>query len=333
MACFKGLRFIGVGVLALSALISNGAAAEPSAQPSALAPGLFWLQGQHRAGAQPDGNSVLLKGERGWVLIDSGRHRAHTQALLDFLAQQQAGPELFVINSHWHLDHLGGNALLRRARPELRAYASAAVASALNGWLANYRRELEQLQAGGELDEAGRRQVEIDLALLRDAAALQPDEFLQSPPQALNLAGRALRVGVLGDAVSGGDVWVLDLASATLISGDLLTLPVPFLDTACPQGWLQALDQLAEQPFERLIPGHGPVLSRADFMRYREAYARLLQCAASDTAEVACGEAWLAAVGPWVAESERPRARQMLHYYFDSSLRTERAAARFCNGA
>ena len=76
MACFKGLRFIGVGVLALSALISNGAAAEPSAQPSALAPGLFWLQGQHRAGAQPDGNSVLLKGERGWVLIDSGRHRA-----------------------------------------------------------------------------------------------------------------------------------------------------------------------------------------------------------------------------------------------------------------
>jgi len=34
-----------------------------------------------------------------------------------------------------------------------------------------------------------------------------------------------------------------------LIAGDLVTLPVPFLDTACPNGWRKALDTLDDQRF------------------------------------------------------------------------------------
>lgn len=305
-----------------------GTAAQ-AATPQPLADGVHWLPGSHAPGAQPDGNSVLLRGAQGWVLVDSGRHLAHTQALLDFM-RAQGGDELFLINSHWHLDHLGGNALVRQQWPGLRVYASAAVDSALQGWLAGYRRQLEGLiEKPQDLDESSLRSARIDLALLQQGERLRPDERLSAPQQDLTLVGRTLRLGVIKGAVSGGDVWVLDLASQTLVAGDLVTLPVPFLDTACASGWQAALEVLAAQPFTRLVPGHGPVLNRQAFERYRESYGRLLQCAASEQGPAACTEQWLQDAAAWIAPADEPRARAMLGYYFQQHLRAP-TRDRFC---
>jgi len=316
-------------LLVLSLMLCTAARA---AAPQTLDDGVFWLPGSHAPGAQPDGNSVLLRGAQGWVLVDSGRHAAHTQALLDFMrAEGQGGAALALVNSHWHLDHLGGNALIRQQWPGLRVYASAAVDGALQGWLAAYRRQLEGLiEKPQDLDESSLSSARIDLALLQQAERLRPDERLGAPQQDLTLAGRKLRLGVIKGAVSGGDVWVLDLASQTLAAGDLVTLPVPFLDTACAGGWQAALETLAAQPFTRLVPGHGPVLSRQEFQHYRESYGRLLQCAASAQGPGACADQWLQDAAAWIAPAEQPRARAMLGYYFQQHLRAA-TRDRFCS--
>lgn len=300
--------------------------------PQALGDGVFWLQGRHAAGAQPDGNSILLRGPGGWVLVDSGRHAGHTQALLDFMQTPGQGSEPpSVINTHWHLDHLGGNALLREALPGLRSYASGAVDTALNGWLSDYRTELQRLSAQQDLDPVSQASVRIDLALLAQTELLRPDHRLDQPQQDLTLAGRRLRVGTIPGAVSGGDVWVLDLSSRTLVSGDLVTLPVPFLDTACAAAWETALDALGELPFERLVPGHGPVLSREEFQRYRTAYGRLMRCAASDGAWQSCSAQWLQEANAWIPAEEQARAKAMMGYYLQQHLRTPAAEReRFC---
>jgi hypothetical protein len=39
----------------------------------------------------------------------------------------------------------------------------------------------------------------------------------------------------------------------TLVAGDLVTLPVPFLDTAKPLVWKEALARLSKVKFERLV--------------------------------------------------------------------------------
>jgi glyoxylase-like metal-dependent hydrolase (beta-lactamase superfamily II) len=65
--------------------------------------------------------------------------------------------------------------------------------------------------------------------------------------------------------VSDGDVWIFDRESRTLISGDLVTLPLPLFDTACPEGWQQALSRVADVDFETLAPGHGEPMSRETF--------------------------------------------------------------------
>ena len=48
-------------------------------------------------------------------------------------------------------------------------------------------------------------------------------------------------------AVTAGDVWLFDPATRVLAAGDLVTLPAPFLDTACPERWKAALDRVAHQ--------------------------------------------------------------------------------------
>jgi glyoxylase-like metal-dependent hydrolase (beta-lactamase superfamily II) len=93
------------------------------AQPRALEPGVEFLPGRFVAGAQPDGNSVLINAPDGWVVVDSGRHAAHAQALLDRI-RASGKPLRAIVNTHWHLDHIGGNRALLTAYPQARLIAS-----------------------------------------------------------------------------------------------------------------------------------------------------------------------------------------------------------------
>jgi glyoxylase-like metal-dependent hydrolase (beta-lactamase superfamily II) len=311
----------------LAAAGSAPSVAQPSparsADIQALAPGVWLLPGRFERERQPDGNSLILQGPQGIVIVDSGRHAEHTQALLDWV-RASGQPLLAVVNSHWHLDHLGGNAMLRAAAPAMRAYAAPAVRDAVRRRMPASATDLERMKADPQIDEATRRMVEIDLALYARRAALEPDVLIEGPAQDLTLAGRPLRVGV-AFGVSGGDLWLLDPASGTLVVGDFVTLPVPFFDTACPERWRASLKELASMPFERVVPGHGPVMNRAEFDRYRTAYDRLLSCAGSSRAVGECSAGWVADLGPLLPAGGERGAHAMLKYYLEQRLRAEPA--------
>ena len=291
----------------------------------ALAPGVVLVPGGYEPGRQPDGNSLLLQGAGGWVLVDTGRHARHTEAALAAAGGRVAA----VLNTHWHLDHLGGNAALRSRLPGVQVWASPAVVRALaaDGWLDRYRRQLQQAVPTAPAAEAAVMQVDLDL--LNQAERLVPDHEVATPGP-LTLAGRALKVGV-ESAVSGGDLWVLDLASGTLAAGDLVTLPVPFLDTACPPAWRAALARLAAQPFHRLVPGHGPVMSRADFDRWRSGLDALLDCADQGLHPAACAAVWRERASPWLDAADYARVSSMVGYYFKTLLQAPAdTRERFC---
>ena len=113
---------------------------------------------------------------------------------------------------------------------------------------------------------------------------------------------------------------MLDRGTGTLLAGDLVTLPAPLFDTACPRRWAAQLDALAALPFRRLVPGHGPVLSRAQFLAWRRGFDRVLACAASDAGNPACIDGWLRDAGALVASGQRPLARSLLRYYLERKL-------------
>lgn len=284
----------------------------------AVAPDVELIPGVFEPGRQPDGNSVLFRAADGWVVFDTGRHPEHAQKILDRV-RESGLPIRAVINSHWHLDHVGGNPRLRAVYPALRVYASTAIDAAMRGFLAEYRAQLVEAITGTQ-DEKTAQSYREEIALIDSGRALYPDVAIDKT-QTLRLAGHAFEVHLQSRAVTAGDVWVYDPATRTLAAGDLVTLPVPLLDTACPARWRAALDDLARAPFQTLVPGHGAPLQRAQFDIYRRAHANLLRCAAGTQPKSACIDGWISDAGALIAEGQRAFARSLLDYYVDHSLR------------
>jgi len=300
----------------------------PAAGANRLAAGVELVPGSFVQGTQPDGNSVLLLAPEGLIVVDTGRHVDHTQAILDRAAADDV-PIAAVINTHWHLDHIGGNPRIRQASPDVIIWASGAIAEARTGFLADYRGQLVAAIAGTE-DPSVRAVWEAEVSIIDAGRALVPDEVVTAGgPQ--TVAGRRLEIGLESQAVTAADVWVLDPATGVLAAGDLVTLPVPLLDTACPKGWLAALGHLAGAKFELLVPGHGAPMTREEFETYRNGFESLLDCADSDHPEQVCIDGWLRDLGPLIPESDRDFARMLLQYYVPNSLRAAAdKTARLC---
>jgi glyoxylase-like metal-dependent hydrolase (beta-lactamase superfamily II) len=145
------------------------------------------------------------------------------------------------------------------------------------------------------------------------------------------IAGRALQVHLELNAVTAGDIWVFDPKTHVLLSGDLVTLPAPFFETACPAHWRESLGRLEKTPFEVLVPGHGAPMHRAQFTAYRKAFVNLLECAAGDAEPNVCIDGWVKDATSLIGTDDASYARALIGYYIGNYLRnpTDRVRA-FC---
>ncbi|HEX6832336.1 MAG TPA: hypothetical protein VF132_02280, partial [Rudaea sp.] len=180
---------------------------------------------------------------------------------------------------------------------------------------------------------ATRQTYRDEIAIIDAGKALYPDEAITASG-ARTIGGRKLEIHLATNTVTGGDVWLFDPATRVLAAGDLVTLPVPFLDTACPVRWKTALDELAKTHFATLVPGHGKPMQRPQFETYRRAYSNLLACAAGKGEKSACIDGWVADAGDLLPDAEmRKFSKALLDYYMDNALRADPAKmAKLCNG-
>src|SRR5262245_24911617 len=147
------------------------------AAPTPVGRDTYLIPGAFPKDQQPDGNSIVLAAPQGLVVVDTGRHTSHTQQIVDF-AHSQNRPVVAIINTHWHLDHVGGNVMLRERYPDVRVYASDALQGALQGFLKNYREQLEQAisQAKEGQDVSAWRN---EVGLIDAGAKLAPDQTIE----------------------------------------------------------------------------------------------------------------------------------------------------------
>jgi glyoxylase-like metal-dependent hydrolase (beta-lactamase superfamily II) len=278
------------------------------------------LRGEFVSGRQPDGNSVLLRGPQGWVLVDSGRHAEHTQRLLDRI-EASGVPLRAVVNTHWHLDHVSGNVLLREKYPDAEVLASDAIDEALSGFLADYRKQLQTMlsQPPSEAEAAAWR---AEIARIDAGARLRPTRVVAQAGE-IELAGRSLQLGLADHAATAGDVWLYDPVAKLLVAGDLVTLPAPFLDTACAPRWQHALAALEAIDFDRLVPGHGAPMTRIDFTTYRSTFDGLLACAASPAGAPDCAQRWSREAAPLLRGQDAKQTAGLIEYYVQYRLRGE----------
>jgi glyoxylase-like metal-dependent hydrolase (beta-lactamase superfamily II) len=320
---------LGLAALAVTWVGWPRAAADPTPLARNLRPGVWFIAGGIEPGRQPDGNSVIFDAPDGLIVMDTGRHEWHRQAILAF-ARARGRKVAAIVNSHWHLDHMSGNPALKAAYPQLRVYASDAIKDALTGFLAASARDAAGYLDDPKVPQSMRADIRADLATVQNGAALMPDVVIKTS-STMMLAGRRLRINLAANAATEGDVWIYDEHSKVAAVGDLVTLPAPFLDTACPDGWQAALEHVASTPFEILIPGHGSPMSRAQFSSYRQEFGSFIACANSNLAKAECAAQWSQAVASLLGQDPREmqRARGMAEYYVDM-LRANGGRSKYC---
>ena len=322
--------------LGMALLLAGSAAAQTEPlvppQPQAVARGV-WIIGEGiRPNRQPDGNTVMFAASpHDLVVMDTGRHAWRRRAILDFAAGHQSRI-IAIVNSHWHLDHVSGNPELKRAFPGARVYASLAIDEALTGFLARSVRDSQAYLTPGKLPAELQEDIRNDNASIANGEALKPDVPIDVS-RAVRFRRLTLRVNLARNAATAGDVWVYDAASRVVAVGDLVTLPAPFLDTACPEGWSRALDEIWATPFTLLAPGHGPVMNRAQFALYRSAFNALIDCAKSTAPAAGCAAAWVHAVEPLLGPDplDARRAQGMTQDYVEGLLRANGGRRTFCS--
>jgi glyoxylase-like metal-dependent hydrolase (beta-lactamase superfamily II) len=277
------------------------------------------IPGQFGPGSSPDGNSILLDAPEGLILVDTGRHPEHTERLIAY-ARERGRPIAAIVNTHWHLDHTSGNGLVRAAFPRALVYASNAIDGALATFLRQSREDAERRLAAGQLSEAQQGEVRRFLAVMDHPEMLRPTRpVTRSGTQ--RIAGRRLQVNLAPFAATEGDVWLYDPAARLLIPGDLVVTEVPFMDTACAEGWRRALDAIAALPFTTLIPGHGDPMTHDQFLVWRTAFDNLVDCGASERMRADCVAGWRRDAAIFMRPGRENMVDAMVAYYIDSRLR------------
>jgi quinoprotein relay system zinc metallohydrolase 2 len=240
-----------VTLAALAALVlaawAHGAARD-ALPVSEVAPGLFVHTGKTLALDAPGHDDIanvgFIVGARCVAVIDSGGSVRVGRALRAAVREHTALPVCYVINTHVHVDHILGNAAFRDDQPQFVGHAqlAAALARSREFFLKNYAADFDSPPG---VDQIISPQRTVALGSELD----------------LDLGQRQLTLRAWPRAHTDCDLTVLDRATATLWTGDLLFVGrTPALDGSL-RGWLAVSEDLARLPAKHVVPGHGAVSS------------------------------------------------------------------------
>ncbi len=194
------------------------------------------------------GNIGLSHGADGNILIDD-QYAPLTERIAAAVAAIDPDPVRFVINTHWHGDHTGGN-------ENFGARGAVIVAHD------NVRRRLSAGQMlRGEMVPAAPRGA-LPVVTFDDGVTF-------------HLNGDTIRVRHVANAHTDGDALIYWTGANVLHMGDTFFHGMlPFIDLesgGSVDGLLAAIDVALDIANEstRIIPGHGPMATRADLVSYR----------------------------------------------------------------
>lgn len=282
--------------------------------------GYHLVSGQVTPGKGPDGNSIFLDTKAGLILVDTGRHPDHRDRLLAY-AKERGLPIVAIFNTHWHLDHTTGNAEIRAAYPNAPVYATDAIEGAIADFFPTSRKGAEDYLKSGKVPPAMQAELQRGFYVMDHPETLRPTDVVR---QSRNIAidGRKLDVHVAHFAATEADLWLYDRKAKLAIAGDLVVGLVPFMDTACPDGWRKALEEITATPFVTLIPGHGEPMDRARFLQWKTAFGNFVDCGHSSQAVAECVAGWMKDAAPFIDDEHRDYVRQAAEYYVTTRLRS-----------
>ncbi len=286
-------------LIAALLLSTTFAAAQTAAQPAApLAPAgpTFTLhklaEGVYAAvtidGKGAGGNAGFMIGDDGVLVIDSFTPESSARELLAEIRKLTPLPVRYLVNTHYHMDHTGGNGVYAQAGAAIIAHPN------VRTWL---RTENMKFFGPNATPEQKSRVESLTLpSIVYHGAGL--DIYLGNRQVLLRF----------DPGHTGGDTLIAVPDAKVVFGGDLLwNARFPNMMDASTGPWIETLDTLiAAHPDFTFVPGHGEV-GGVDFLRAQRDYFNDLRKAVSDARASGKSPADLvAAIQPQLAKGREP---------------------------
>lgn len=288
------------------------AAAEARFAIEKLAEGVYAAVNAKPPGLMFDANTVFIVNDEDVLVVDTGITRQSALAAIAELRRLTPRPVRYVVNTHWHDDHIAGNAAWLEAFPGAEVIGHARTRGMLEsvgaanrkgvqeggpGFVAEIRAKLargenlagkpatdeEKATLAGDADAA-----EAYIAASRDFRPVPPT-ILVEERLTLVRGARTIEIRWLGRAHTGEDLVVHLPKEGIVVAGDLVVWPVPLVgSTSFPADYGATLAKLVALKPAILVPGHGPVMRD---LAYPRLLAELMDSLASQArSAVARGE-------------------------------------------
>jgi glyoxylase-like metal-dependent hydrolase (beta-lactamase superfamily II) len=287
------MRFLFTSTLVLL-LASVSFGQSPDFAVVKLAEGVYAAIRTEPPGLTVNANSVFIINDSDVLVVDTTLTPGSARELLAVLRKLTTKPVKYVVNTHWHDDHIMGNRVLRDAFPDAQFIAHANTrdylpATGLSnrkqamseqgypGFIAALKNRLAKNESvfGGPMNEEERTTYQGDIKLAERYMAENAATEIVLPTITFNegltlySGKRTIEIRYLGRGHTSGDILVYLPNERIVVAGDLVMSPVPYLGSpqSHPGDWGRTLEKLLALDPVIVVPGHGPVLRDISYVK------------------------------------------------------------------
>jgi cyclase len=184
-------------------------------------------------------NSTFLVSDRGILVVDTGLNVVEGHKLLAEIRKVSQAPVRWIVNTHYHPDHVGGNTVVG---PDAIIISTEFTRS----------KTANSTQDNSLNETAGPKGL------------------------VLYLGGHEVRIYHPGSAHTQGDLVVYFPDEHAIATGDLfLTNSCPAMDDGDMENWITALDHMLALPVKHVVPGHFELATKSELQQFRNYLAAL----------------------------------------------------------
>lgn len=239
-------KFLGAGACLLIGLSSSQASVEQISQD------LYAYISANDASS----NATFLVSDQGILVVDTGLNQQEGRKLLEEIRMISSRPVRWIVNTHYHPDHRGGNSVVG---PDAVVISTAFT-----------REQVLRGQKG-----KGENQTENPGYSLNQIVGFNPGD---RGAVTLMLGGHEVEIYHPGPAHTRGDLVAYFRDEHAIATGDVfLNGSCPAMDEGDMENWIAALDQILTLPVEHVVPGHFALATKSELQHFRDYLAELRQ--------------------------------------------------------
>jgi cyclase len=203
-------------------------------------------------------NAGLLLDKDGVTAVDALMVPSMTRRFLDAVKKVTKKPVTRLVNTHHHIDHIGGNSFFREAEIVSHVFCR------------------EEIVRTGLPVEFLRKRIPRFASEFSKVKLAVPEVTFEDR-MVFHQAGRDVELRHLGPAHTFGDTFVILPKDKVLFAGDLAFYYVtPLAFQGHVGNWIKVVDRILKMDVETIVPGHGPIGGKKE-LREMRAYLMLIR--------------------------------------------------------